>query len=188
MIEQGSPAAYAGRHQHKECVMNSVSAALAALMDAVSGMSGQFGEGVASHLTSTAGLQREHVETRYQGQMIDFDTLQWRVLNDSVCANQRQNAMAHTRCSQAASEMFASTCQEMTANPPTLPSQRYHSTRRMACHAAVSYQPSIGNIQWAESSGADQLAEAECNAATAALLGSSDLDAIQYQRRVCGGR
>ncbi|GED42357.1 hypothetical protein [Cobetia marina] len=168
--------------------MNSVSAALAALMDAVSGMSGQFGEGVASHLTSTAGLQREHVETRYQGQMIDFDTLQWRVLYDSVCANQRQNAMAHTRCSQAASEMFASTCQEMTANPPTLPSQRYHSTRRMACHAAVSYQPSIGNIQWAESSGADQLAEAECNAATAALLGSSDLDAIQYQRRVCGGR
>lgn len=168
--------------------MDPISAVFAALMDTVAGVSGQLSEGVTSHISDTAGLQRQHIEMQYQGQSVDFDTLHWRVIDDSVCAEKIQNAMLHTRCSQAASKLFSASCQEMTANPPALPSQRHASLKRMTCNAALGYRPSVGNIQWAEVSGADQLAEAECNAATAALLGNGTLDALQYQRRVCAGR
>lgn len=45
--------------------MDPISAVFAALMDTVAGVSGQLSEGATSHISDTAGLQRQHIEMQY---------------------------------------------------------------------------------------------------------------------------
>ncbi|EGV18977.1 hypothetical protein [Thiocapsa marina] len=122
----------------------------------------------------------------HEGYSITFQHRLWKILDDTVCADLRQDLTRYSGCTEAARNWFREACGRLNNNPTDHWSNAKLKT--MYCNAAVSYQPTIAAIEWSAPSEPDALRSAReaCSLARVAVLGENTAEQRRLKADACG--
>ena len=136
-------------------------------------------------LIDPLGLEVSAITVQHQYVDIPFTYQMWKVNHASVCYAYRQNASAYSQCTLAASSLFQSMCHELGAKTADVTGSKYRSLKNMYCTAAVTYQPTIADVQWSSERTELDKARRLCNTAMAAAIGSTDQKVLAEKEALC---
>ena len=97
----------------------------------------------------------------YEDTPIGFQHQLWRIRDNSVCADIKQDVTQYAYCTRKAKHMFASLCQQLSGRDDLNQHGRRLST--MYCNAALSFKPMIAHIGEPSSRSEQQRAQKRCN-------------------------
>lgn len=103
-------------------------------------------------LLDNMGTELQSVDTHFNEQRITFQYQVWKINQQSVCSQAQLNAMQFSECTQAAKQLFQTLCNEL---PNTHP--RNQQLKRMYCHAAVDFKPTIAQISRSQAGNNDKV-------------------------------
>jgi hypothetical protein len=144
-----------------------------------------------SHVNDVMGTQPQTVISEQDGVRVSFTYQHWMIREASVCEDVKADALAYSRCAQAAKAGFAEACERLKAHPPD-GNWRYARAKTMYCAAAASLKPKIAAIAASAPAAAGPVpaelvaAKKECSLLTAAALGNPDPEAVTRRDAACG--
>ncbi|QYJ90850.1 hypothetical protein [Shewanella halotolerans] len=97
----------------------------------------------------------------YEDTAIGFQHQLWRIRDQSVCADIKQDVTQYAYCTRKAKRMFTSLCQQLSRRDDLNPHGRRLST--MYCNASLSYKPMIAHIGEPSLRSEQQRAQKRCN-------------------------
>lgn len=103
-------------------------------------------------LLDIMGTELQSVDTHFNEQRITLQYQVWKINHQSVCSQAQLNAMQFSECTQAAKQLFQTLCNEL---PNTHP--RNQQLKRMYCHAAVDFKPTIAQISRSQAGDNDKV-------------------------------
>ena len=128
-------------------------------------------------------LEISTISVEHEGVEVSFSHQLWRIKHKSVCLSYRQDAAQFSKCSVSASSLFKAMCKQ-TRSSSALGRNKKH-IKNMYCNAALSYEPTIADVQWSETRNELAVARRECNTAMAVALGSKDNKLINDRKMKC---
>ncbi len=157
--------------------MDALSAVFASYLDAVSTIT-------AKHMTDVIGTEVEAVIIEHDGYQVPFKHQMWRINERSICDNYRQEMTQFAGCTVAAKDLFERTCHHLQVNPDE--HWKHKKLKNMYCNAAVSFQPTIANLQWSKQEGV-ALADAQqaCSLATLEAVNHSNAETGKRRDQAC---
>ncbi|MFQ6370290.1 hypothetical protein [Shewanella sp. YIC-542] len=75
----------------------------------------------------------------YKGTDIRFQHFLWKVKQESICANLKQQAASYSKCTQQAKAMFTDLCNQLSSMKNL--NSKGRSLLRMYCNASLNYKP-----------------------------------------------
>ncbi|PCJ37169.1 MAG: hypothetical protein COA75_05335 [Cellvibrionales bacterium] len=136
-----------------------------------------------NQLSESMGTDISAVVIEHEGVSVPFQFQMWKVKDNSVCANFRQNIGAYSECTVKASELFSKLCSSLALKHDQ--DWRYKKTKNMYCNAAISYKPTIAHISTATEESEIQRVKKECNSSTIEAMGSNDLRKVNKRDTNC---
>ena len=140
--------------------------------------------GVQQHLSESHNTQITPVEIEYEGEKVAFQHHLWRVRDQSVCSDRKNDLQAFSKCTLAAKKLFGVLCSELSKRPDQNP--RHGKLRNMYCNASMSFKPTVARVGVASGSTELESARQACNAATVAAMGSREPRVIREKQTLCG--
>lgn len=162
--------------------MDLPSAFISALMTSVAGA-------VTGQMNDAFGTQSQAIIVDYQGVRIGYQYQLWKVIEPSVCDDQRGNALEFSRCTLAAKALFNEACQYLQDQPMAGGGRQPPMLKNMYCAAAASFKPTVARLSVPDPAvveSALERAKGECNQLIAAALGSTDGKAARDRDKACG--
>lgn len=158
--------------------MDPLSAAFAAYLDT-------FSTTVTNSMEARRNLDVQAHVVEHGGYAIAYQHRLWKIRDDSVCADLRQDLERYSGCTKAAAAWFRETCSQMSSNPADHWS--HAKLKTMYCNASVSYQPTIAAIEWSTPSEPDVLQSAReaCSLARVAVLGDNTAEQRRRKAEAC---
>jgi hypothetical protein len=158
--------------------MDPLSAAFAAYLDTFSTI-------LTNSMEARRNLDVQAHVVEYGGYAIAYQHRLWKIRDDSVCADLRQDPTRYSGCTEAARNWFREACGRLNNNPTDHWSHAKFKT--MYCNASVSYQPSIAAIEWSTPSEPDVLQSAReaCSLARVAVLGDNTAEQRRRKAEAC---
>ncbi|WP_286266789.1 hypothetical protein [Thalassotalea atypica] len=96
----------------------------------------------------------------FQELNIPFKHQNWKIIDESVCANRDRNSSDYSQCTVGAKSLFRQICTALTnKRSPYWHHQKY---KTMYCDAAVNYAPLVATITYGDDTQMSAI-EKECN-------------------------
>lgn len=157
--------------------MDPISAAFATYLEAVSSR-------VTERMTDVLGTEVQAIVVQHNGINVPYSYQIWKIRPQSVCGTYRQDFPFFSKCTVAAQSLFRETCGHLQANPQS--HWKHQKLKNMYCDAAVTYQPSVANVEWSEESTPIEQARSECNLAVAELMSDRSSEYRKKKDEACG--
>ena len=141
--------------------MDPLSAAFASYLDLVSSR-------VTERMTDVLGTEMQAVVVEHQGVRVPYAYQVWRIRPQSVCSPYRRQIAQFSACTLAAHSLFQDTCAYLQAHPQE--HWKHLKLKNMYCEAAITYQPTLADVQWSREPSPREQARSACNLAVAALM------------------
>lgn len=156
--------------------MDFISIILASYLDIVS-------DNAYQQIVDQTGSELQTRIVNHQEQDIAFSYQLWKIKQDSVCEDKKQQMLDYSKCTKAAKSLFYTVCQHLQTNPKE--HWQYQKLKNMYCSAALSYQPTTASISWSNEEDDLKNAKRKCSTATVASMRSSDRELIRAREEAC---
>ncbi|WP_323753551.1 hypothetical protein [Marinobacter sp.] len=139
--------------------------------------------GVEAHFSESRNIHVTPVEIVYEGETIAFQHQIWRIRDQSVCGNVRQDLQRFSKCTMKAKRLFGELCSELSKGVQQDPKRA--KLRAMYCNASMSFKPTIASVGSATETNELDSARQACNAATVAAMGSRESALLRKKKELC---
>lgn len=139
--------------------------------------------GVETHFSESRNIHVTPVEIVYDGETVAFQHQIWRIRDQSVCSNVRQDLQGFSKCTVKAKRLFGALCSELSRGGQQDP--RRVKLRAMYCNASMSFKPTIASVGSATDTNELESARQACNAATVAAMGSREPSVLKKKKNLC---
>lgn len=123
---------------------------------------------VTERMTDVLGTEMQAVVVEHQGVRVPYAYQVWRIRPQSVCSPYRRQIAQFSACTLAAHALFQDICAYLQAH--TQEHWQHHKLKNMYCEAAITYQPTLADVQWSREPSPREQARSACHLAVAALM------------------
>ena len=125
-------------------------------------------------------------QIEFNGQIVTYQYLLWRLRPQSVCANYKHDLLKYSDCGKSAKQLFNQTCMHLNKNPSD--HWKHQKLQNLYCSAALEYQPVIAEAKRSNIQNEDELKQRQlCSALTVEAMSKRDSLTLQKRDNACKG-
>lgn len=130
------------------------------------------------------GTELQPVIVQHNGHRVSFHYRQWRIQEDSICTDYKQDPKGYSTCTVMAKSLFGEACLQLQIQPEE--HWKYLKLKNMYCAIASTFQPTISSISWGEEEETElSIAKRACSTATAAAIGTRSPRVLKKRDIAC---
>lgn len=135
------------------------------------------------HYSDLYNFEMQTKIVKFEGYNVAYSYQIWKIRQNSVCNNYKQNSTKLSLCTVKAKELFRQSCSYLQQDK-----NKQHITiklQNMYCNASINYKPQVAMVTEPKKKSAYQIAKQKCNSAILASMGSRDKEVIEARKIAC---